>query len=101
MTSETFADGLPYVQVESTGLLRELIQRRLGGLRGLARNDVEFCVEAMDVVASHPISTFDLEQSEDGRRRRRLALEEMERVLLIVESAGGREVPPRPFFTPY
>ena len=61
---------------ESIELLRGVIKHRLrlsclSGEEGLSRCDVEFIMEAMDIVASHPISTTDTERDEDGRRRRR------------------------------
>ena len=49
--------------------------------RGLESGDVEFVVRAMEILAKHPISTFDTEQSEMGRRRRRETWMLMERKL--------------------
>lgn len=87
------------MRLESVNLLRDMIQTYLlrrrrsdgGGSGGLRRADVEFAVQAMGVVARHPIPAFDLEQSEQGRRARRWVWEGMEGELreLLGEGEGG------------
>ena len=101
------------MRLESVDLLRHTVVQRLSqlsgspGERGLSRADVECIVDAMDVVASHPISTFDTEQSEAGRRRRRGLWAEMEGQLFALgETAPNRDAPSfdptgRRFYTPY
>ena len=56
---------------ESVELLRDFIRHRLSlsclsNEKGLSRPDIEFIVEAMDIVASHPISTLDTGQNAAG-----------------------------------
>ncbi|KAK3717861.1 hypothetical protein LTR37_005633, partial [Vermiconidia calcicola] len=79
-----FANDIRGMRLESVELLCSIVRQRLGQLGGLSRSDVEFIVEAMDIVASHPVSTFDSEQSEDGRRRRRDMYTTMERHLMAL-----------------
>ncbi|KAK3686320.1 hypothetical protein LTR37_019958, partial [Vermiconidia calcicola] len=87
-----FANDTRGMRLESVELLCSIVRQRLGQLGGLSRSDVEFIVEAMDIVASHPVSTFDSEQSEDGRRRRRDMYTTMERHLMALcsQSSNGR-----------
>lgn len=73
------------MRFESVNLLRDIIvtylRQRGDPAKGLGRQDVEFVVQAMGVVARHPIAAFDLEQSEHGRQARRRVWEAMEREL--------------------
>lgn len=84
---------------ESVSLLLGLIRRKLKGPSGLKRSDIDFCATAIEIVASHPISALDTDQSEDGNRRRSVAWEQMEHRLVSLESADGAEHPARPSFT--
>ena len=110
------------MRAESVDLLRYLISQRLqssskvGSEMGLSRPDIEFITEAMDIVASHPISTFDTEssqagwqrprgwwdvapshttsaydmqQSEAGKQQRRGIWDEMEQQLLALQASGS------------
>jgi hypothetical protein len=69
----------------------------------LSKVDVLFVLETMDIVASHPISSFDTEQSEAGRRRRRDIWSDMETKLSAlakdVEEEG--DATKSAFYTPY
>lgn len=79
----------------------------------MSREDVEFVVRTMYVVARHPIEAFDVEQSEQGRRARRRVWEGMEGELRTLEkgneeqsvgevvSGDGRAAEGSKFFTPY
>lgn len=89
------------MRAESVELLRSILERRGVGEKGLVRQDVELVVAAMEIVASHPIPAFDIEQSEDGRRRRRNVWDDMERGLADFEGGRGQDTSTRPFFTPY
>lgn len=109
------ANDMRGMRLESVNLLRENVVQRLRGLgwggrerSGLGRADVEFVVQAMEVVATHPIEAFDVEQSEQGRRARRRIWERMEEELLRLgmehgsESGDGNdEEHGSKFFTPY
>lgn len=79
---------------------------------GLTESDVNFLVRAMDVVASHPISSYDIDQAENARRRRHETWTNMEQQLRALNvqgmSSGGTEgddeegtAGRRKFFTPY
>ena len=83
------ANDMRGMRLESVDLLRHTVTKRLSrisalGGKGICRADVEFIVEAMNVVSSHPISTFDTEQSEAGRRRRREVWANMEQKLVAL-----------------
>ena len=114
------ANDMRGMRLESVDLLRGVVQRRLRALEGggLGRRDVEFVVRAMEVVARHPISTFDMELSEQSRLARRRVWVEMEAELLRLgkkkEGGGVRtrvedgeddwsttEETESKFFTPY
>jgi hypothetical protein len=64
------------MRFESVELLQYIIKQnvlqasRAREQIGLLPAQIEAVVSAMGIVASLPISTFDTEQSEDGRRRR-------------------------------
>jgi hypothetical protein len=72
--------------------------------KGLSKADVLFVLETMDIVASHPISSFDTEQSEAGRRRRRDIWSDMEEKLSAIakdaEETNSAATRSR-FYTPY
>ncbi|KAK4501860.1 hypothetical protein PRZ48_007669 [Zasmidium cellare] len=115
------------MRLESVELLAEVIRHRLhvptplaqqssGNEHDLGLNeaDVNFVVSAMDAVASHPISTYDIDQAESARRRRHETWMEMEQQLRALNVQGmsggvghddeGIDVDvaeSRRFFTPY
>lgn len=114
------------MRLESVNLLRRVVEQRLRsrqlsrpsendlGGQGLRREDVEFVVQAMEIVAKHPIEAMDLEQSEQGRMARRREWESMEQELerLSKEREDGGDVVPGSggtlvgeggsrFYTPY
>ncbi|KAF2171076.1 hypothetical protein M409DRAFT_19048 [Zasmidium cellare ATCC 36951] len=81
---------------------------------GLTESDVNFLVQAMDAVARHPISTYDIDQAESARRRRLETWTDMEqqlRALNVQGMVGGGgdddqvmsadDFGSRRFFTPY
>ncbi|KAI7408367.1 hypothetical protein KC328_g55 [Hortaea werneckii] len=55
----------------------------------LIASDIELIVSAMMVVASHPISAFDTEQSEAGKKRRREIWADMEENLFGLHANDG------------
>jgi len=66
--------------------------------------DVRYIAAAMEVVASHPISTYDLQQSEAARQSRRRIWSNMEKALFALQShetTGTETVAAPQFFTPY
>jgi len=72
------------------------------GSLSLARNDMDFLMNAIRTVARNPISTHNLDQDEHGQQSRRFAFLKMESELN--DLAGARGVPPRQdesFYTPY
>ena len=94
------------MRLESVEVLQRVVVERLKRVqeKGLDRADVSFVLEAMGVVASHPISSFDTEQSEAGSRRRRDVWEDMERKLSAIgDCAEGRDSAAAgfTFYTPY
>jgi hypothetical protein len=95
------------MRLECVDLIRQLITHKLGEKssadeRSLSRKDLEFYVETMDVVATHPISTYDMEQTDSGRQRRRLVFREIEQRLSTIENQAWDESTSRTrFFTPY
>ena len=101
------ANDMRGMRLESVELLRHIITQRLSRSPsseaiGLLRTTVEFIVDAMDVVASHPIPTFDTEQSESGRQRRRETWMRMERSLFALnDGSSDHALAAKPFFTPY
>lgn len=105
------ANDIRGMRLESVELLRDIVIQRLthrtspnGSMGCLTRLDVEFIVQAMDVVASHPISTFDTEQSEAGRKRRRGTWATMKQALdnLYAGADDGQTSIRNPdFYTPY
>lgn len=107
-----FANDMRGMRLESVDLLRHVVLQRLRKSdpssqqgRGMSRADVELIIQAMDVVASHPIPTFDTEQSEAGRRRRRETWTSMEKELLTVAAVSKESSSfsdqDRTFYTPY
>ena len=83
------ANDMRGMRLESVELLRDIVRNTLRRScscqrRGLSRSDVELIVQAMDILASHPISTFDTEQSEAGRKRRREVWSTMTRKLFAL-----------------
>ncbi|KAK4623326.1 hypothetical protein CLAFUW4_07512 [Fulvia fulva] len=48
---------------------------------GLTTGNVVFLARAIEIVASHPVSTFDLEQGQEGRKRRHMTWTNMEQQL--------------------
>ncbi|TKA51334.1 hypothetical protein B0A55_12474 [Friedmanniomyces simplex] len=67
--------------------------------RRLRRSDVECIAAAMDVVASRPFSPYDTEQSEEGRRRRRKAMADLEGALCTAMPKSGSQAGAPPSFT--
>ena len=94
------------MRLESVELLHETVMQRLrhpsasGGEIGLSRLDIQFLVEAMGVVATHPISSFDTEQTENGRKRRHAIWARMKGGLLALGQPDSGASPSL-FFTPY
>lgn len=107
MGTYPIANDVRGMRGESVELLRRIVESRLERVerrseRGLEVEDVHFVVGAMDVVASHPISTFDTEQSEVGRQRRREGWHAMESKLWALdEEMENASKAAKPFFTPY
>lgn len=73
---------------------------------------MNFLVQAMGVVAEHPISTFDIDQAESTRRRRHETWTRMEQQLRVLNVQGmnmsggglddeGNISGSTRFFTPY
>ncbi|KAK4569934.1 hypothetical protein LTR86_002904 [Recurvomyces mirabilis] len=98
------------MRMESVELLQYAVRENvLGFLNGRERQqlhqlDIRYIASAMDLVALHPISTFDLQQSEAGRQGRRRIWSNMEEALMALRSheATDIEAVARPqFFTPY
>lgn len=86
------------MRLESVELLAQLIRTHLGqmtvvddDLSYLTAEGVMFLVNAMDVVASHPISTYDLVQDEGGRLRQRATWKTMDQRLNLL-MRDGKEV---------
>ena len=73
---------------ESVDLLRSLVMQRMRKSKGLSRPDVEFIVHAMEIVSSHPVSTFDMQQSGAGIQRQRDIWASMERKLFALEASA-------------
>lgn len=101
------ANDIRGMRLESVELLGRIVSRRLERIsstngKGLKVEDVWFVVSAMEVVASHPISTFDTEQSELGRQRRREGWCTMEAKLWALdEGTASASKSSKAFFTPY
>lgn len=96
------------MRLESVDFLQQVVLRRLKQVQereksGLKGEDVLFVLETMDIVASHPISSFDTEQSEAGRRRRRDIWNDMETKLsAMARDTQEAALTPSPLFhTPY
>jgi len=96
------------MRLESVDFLQQVVSKRLRHVqarkkKGLNRADVLFVLETMDIVASHPISSFDTEQSEAGRRRRRDIWTDMEAQLTALAKGKEEEndAMRSTFYTPY
>ena len=96
------------MRLESIDFLQQVVSKRLRQAqartkKGLSRADVLFVLDTMDIVASHPISSFDTEQSEAGRRRRRDIWSDMETKLTALAKDADEEndATRLPFYTPY
>ena len=82
------------LRAESVELLQSVLREKvvkvlmLRETKQLCTADVKLVATAMDIVATHPVSPFDTEQSEPGRQRRRKAWSEMERKLLALSGAS-------------
>lgn len=103
------ANDVRGMRLESVDFLQQVVRQRLAQIegrerKGLDTGDVTFVLETMQIVASHPISSFDTEQSEDGKRRRREIWSDMERKLSAMAN-GSEDVCRSPvrekFYTPY
>lgn len=76
---------------ESVELLKYVLDQNVRDVNvredsGLLPADVDAVARAMEIVAKHPMSAFDTEQSEPGRRRRVEIWSEMERDLLTLNA---------------
>ena len=96
------------MRLESIELLRHVVRQKVlsqASLRdhqALIASDIKLIVSAMMIVASHPISAFDTEQSEAGKKRRREIWADMEEKLFGLHGNDGFEQDePKRFFTPY
>ncbi|RMX83533.1 hypothetical protein D0869_05242 [Hortaea werneckii] len=70
--------------------------------QALNASDIELIVSAMMIVANHPISFFDTEQSEAGKMKRRETWVDMEEKLFGLHANDRYEQDePKRFFTPY
>ena len=68
----------------------------------LTLSDFTFIVEAMKIVARHPISTYDLDQDQQGRQSRRGTFVKMEGALRELGMSYGLPNPQQgTFYTPY
>lgn len=91
------ANDMSGMRLESVDLLRHIMMRRLRPPSAwiekkiLTRRDLDFIVAAMEVVASHPIPSFDTEQSEWARRARRQVWDSMEKGLLALQDQQNEE----------
>lgn len=71
-------------------------------ISSLARSDLHFIMEAMRTVARHPISTYDLNQDQQGRQSRRGTFVKMEDELTeLGRSYGLQSAQQGTFYTPY
>lgn len=87
------ANDVRGMRLESVDALRHVVMQRLRPpeayvqRKNLSRPDVEFIVAAMEIVAAHPISTYDTDQSEAGRKRRREIWATMEGKLRALQAS--------------
>jgi hypothetical protein len=102
------ANDVRGMRLESVDFLQHIVTKRLTQMqgrekKGLSREDVVFVLDTMNIVASHPISSFDTEQSEAGRRRRREIWDDMEGKLIAMATdvEGGSLISKLAFHTPY
>lgn len=105
------ANDMSGMRLESVDLLRHVIMRRLRPPTAwtekklLTRGDLEFVVDAMKIVASHPIPTFETDQSEWAGKTRRQFWDRMEGKLLALQNLMDGELGPatemKTFHTPY
>ena len=96
------------MRLESVDFLQQVVNKRLRLVqsrekKGLVKADLLFVLDTMDIVASHPISSFDTEQSEAGRRRRRDIWFDMEAKLSTLAKGTDEEndADKPTFYTPY
>lgn len=97
------------MRLESVELLAEVIRHHLhvptplanehsvskDTKTGLRRDDIEFLFQALNIVASHPISTYDTEQVQNGRKSQHetwSSLEQQLRALNIRAMAQGSSI---------
>ena len=102
------ANDIRGMRLESVDFLQQIVTKRLTLIqgrekKGLSGEDVLFVLETTNVVASHPISSFDTEQSEAGRRRRREIWKNMENELTAIakDIEEGPLTSKSAFHTPY
>lgn len=96
------------MRLESVELLRYVVRQNVLSRasqrenQALRASDIELIVSAMVIVANHPISAFDTEQSEAGKKKRRETWVNMEESLLGLHASDWLEQDgPKRFFTPY
>ncbi|RMY30486.1 hypothetical protein D0865_15239 [Hortaea werneckii] len=96
------------MRLESVELLRYVVRQNVLSRasqrenQALNASDIELIVSAMMIVANHPISAFDGEQSEAGKMKRRETWVDMEEKLLGLHANDQSEQDePKRFFTPY
>lgn len=103
------ANDIRGMRLESVDFLQQVVDKRLRLIqgrekKGLRKEDVMFVLQTMDIVASHPISSFDTEQSEAGRKRRRDVWNDMEAKLSAMAKGAEESSSPNSrvsFYTPY
>lgn len=96
------------MRLESVELLQYVVRQNVlsrASLRedqALNTSDIELIVSAMMIVANHPLSAFDTEQSEVGKKKRRETWGDMEEKLLELHANDRSEQDePKRFSTPY
>ncbi|RMZ10295.1 hypothetical protein D0862_03299 [Hortaea werneckii] len=96
------------MRLESVELLRYVVRQNVLSRasqrenQALNASDIELIVSAMVIVANHPISAFDTEQSEAGKKKRRETWVGMEEKLFELHANDRSEQDePKRFFTPY
>ena len=81
------------MRVNSVRLLQEIVAKKVSLVhatkqKGLVKADITFVLEAMEVVASHPVTGYGIEQGEDSGQRRREIWDDMEGQLLALSVNG-------------
>lgn len=90
------------MRLESVEVLHHIVRQRLSVCTGLTAPHVEFVLNAMDVVASHPITAYDVDQGESGSRAWRGIWMAMQRELLALGCSNPQShLEERKLFTPY